>query len=530
MIPDEAGERAARGVREWAPVSSTPLLQKRSQLLVVALITFIAFALRLHLLREPLSYDESFSATLVASGFKQFLSTMWSGEGNMTLFYILLSGWKHLGYGEFSLRCLALLFGVATIPAVYQLGNRFLSSDAGLAGAALLALHGFHLYCSQFLRSYSLVVFLLVLSTYFFLSMVESPHKKPIWAAYVLTSALAVYAHLLAVLVLIPQWLSLTWGGLRRIGLIRSSAIVAAVGALASPMVADILLNNVGQLDWIPRPTIGRFLQVMQNLAGSYHGLWSSSRTVEGYVLLVPYAILWILAIFETIYFGSSESRVSAALRLLTFWFLFPIAALLAFSVFKPLSHPKSIFDPHYMSLCLPAAVLLAGQGMSILSGAAPRLRWVFPVALFFMLALSVDGIAVYYASRSLLSRQYDLRPVTHCILAQRKTGDVVFFYIPWKEPAPYFYYVRRELSSWSITGAPPAFSGNPAPETVALTTGPYKRIWLVWETGNPELIKQVPLIRSALEPHFHFVGERDFPGHGVALFAKGPQTQNKIP
>ena len=47
--------------------------------------------------------------------------------------------------------------------------------------------------------------------------------------------------------------------------------------------------------------------------------------------------------------------------------------------------------------------------------------------------------------------------------------------------------------------------------------------------------MKQAPLIHSALEAHFRPVGEQDFPGEGipsirVALFAKGPEPQEKSP
>jgi len=461
---------------------------------------------------------------------------MWYGEGNMALFYVLLRGWMYLGYSEFVLRCLPVFFGAATIPAVYQLGNRFLSRNAGLAGAALLAAHSFHLRSSQFLRSYSLLLFLLVLSTHFFLAAVESPHQKGIWAAYVLTSGLAIYAHMFAVLVLVPQWLSLAPSGLRRIGLVRLFWIVAAVGALVWPMAAEILQQKGGQLDWIPPPTIGRFLQVMQMLAGSYP--WPPRPTAEGYVLLVPYAGFWILAVLGMIYSAAPESRASTgnpAVRLLTLWFVFPIAATVAFSLVKPLSHPKYLFHPQFMSLCVPAAVLLAGQGISILSGLAPRRRWIFSVALFFMLALSIEGIAGYYAGVSLRSHHYDLRPVTRYILARQSPGDAVFFYIRWRQPYPYLYYVRRELSSQSIADAPVAFCGNLSPEKVDLVTRVYKRIWLVLEIEDSELMKQAPLIRSTLEAHFHFVGEQDFPGEGipsirVALFAKGPEPREKSP
>lgn len=78
--------------------------------------------------------------------------------------------------------------------------------------------------------------------------------------------------------------------------------------------------------------------------------------------------------------FRGSESRASTrnlAVRLLALWLIFPFVATLAFPVVNPFSHPKYLFHPTYLILWVPATVLLAGQGISILSGVAPRRRWI---------------------------------------------------------------------------------------------------------------------------------------------------------
>src|SRR5580704_7316355 len=136
---------------------SKPFLERHFALLSVALITVIALALRFYLLGKlSLTLDEADSAFFARLSWKEFLAAIRYGESNMTmtLFFVLLRGWIHLGDSEFVMRALPVLFGVATIPAVYHLGNRFLSRNAGLAGAALLAAHSYHLRYSQELRSY----------------------------------------------------------------------------------------------------------------------------------------------------------------------------------------------------------------------------------------------------------------------------------------------------------------------------------------------------------------------------------------
>ena len=502
--------------------SQNQLLQGRSQFLVIALVTLIALALRLHRLGEQLSYDESVSAVFASLSLREFVATLWGGEGNMALFYVLVRAWSHVGYGEAVLRCFSLFFGVATIPAVYELGRRFVDKKVGLAGAALLAANGFHIRYSQFLRSYALAVFLLVVSTYLFLAALESARQKKTWAAYVLVSALAVYAHVLALLVLIAQWLSLGPAALKRIGLGRLLWIVVTGGLLMSPMAAEMLLERKSQIDWIPSPTLGSFVKAIADLAGSYR--WSLPHPAVGLVLLVPFAVFWALAALGMVYSASAELEVpmrSVALRVLTLWLVFPIGAMLLFSLIRPLSHPQSLWNAQYVSLCLPAAMLVAGEGISVFSKTVCRLHWVFPVVLASMLALSAVGVEGDYVGRSIDSRNFGLRTITSYILARQRPADAIFFDIPWEQPYPYLYYTHLDQRQGIITTVPPAFSGHLTPEWINSAAEKYERIWVVWETAKPRSPEQVALIRSGFERSFQLAGEQEFPGHGIALFVK---------
>jgi uncharacterized membrane protein len=131
----------------------------------------------------------------------------WDFEGNMIFYYLLLRGWVHLGDSEAVVRSLSVLFGVATVAAVYDLGCRLFNRTAGLIAAALLTIHGFHILWSQQARSYALLTLLLVVSTSLLVSALQAPDPRRTWAAYVIVSALACYCHFFAVLVLMTHWL-----------------------------------------------------------------------------------------------------------------------------------------------------------------------------------------------------------------------------------------------------------------------------------------------------------------------------------
>jgi uncharacterized membrane protein len=170
----------------------------------------------------------------------------------MALYYLFLRACLYLGDTEFWLRSLSALLGVSTIAATHALGKRFLSQRVGLVAAALLTVHGSRIRYSQEMRSYTPVTLLVVLSTYAFLGVLEVPERRAFWVLYALSSAIAIYAQVLVVFVLCSQWLILTPG---RLGSFRLLSVGTAIGILAAPMAAVMLLQNKGQLDWVPRPS-----------------------------------------------------------------------------------------------------------------------------------------------------------------------------------------------------------------------------------------------------------------------------------
>src|SRR5215469_514515 len=198
------------GQSSWVPTGSSLLL-----LIFLATGTF----LRLHMLgTKSLWLDEAFSVTIARMSWPGFLHTLWWGEANMALYYLLLRAWVVLGDSEFWLRSISAIFGAITILAIYRLGERFLSRKAGLVAAALLTVHAYHVRYSQELRSYTLVALLIVLSTYAFLAALEKPNRTDYWALYVLFTALAIYAQVFAAFVVCSQWILLTPERIKQLG------------------------------------------------------------------------------------------------------------------------------------------------------------------------------------------------------------------------------------------------------------------------------------------------------------------------
>ena len=126
----------------------------------------------------------------------------------MSLYYFLLHHWLRFGSSEGFVRALSVLFAVASIPAIYILGRRLFDSQVGLTAAALLAVNAYHVQFSQDARSYSLMVLLCLFSSWYFLKCLTEPSRRN-RAAYILSSALAVYAQFFSLLLVLAQGLSL---------------------------------------------------------------------------------------------------------------------------------------------------------------------------------------------------------------------------------------------------------------------------------------------------------------------------------
>jgi mannosyltransferase len=115
------------------------------------------------------------------------------------LYFLSTYLFRQVSESESLLRLPSVFYGVLSIAAVFALGKALLGRREGLIGAFLLAVSGFHLRYSQEARYYSLLVLLATFSLYFFYRGLHRNNRLS-WAGYVLSTSLAVYTHLFALL------------------------------------------------------------------------------------------------------------------------------------------------------------------------------------------------------------------------------------------------------------------------------------------------------------------------------------------
>ena len=454
-------------------------------------IAALALGLRLHLLAAKSFWlDEGVSVAAGQLPWSDFFKLLWRREANMGLYYLLLRGWIHLGDSEFGLRLLSVVFALGAVVAVYALGRLLFDRNTGMLAALLLALNAFHLRYSQEARSYSLLVLLVTLSTYFFVLLLENPSSKN-RALYITASVLAFYAHFFSLLVIVAQWIALML--LKREPRPKSKAVSSTmwIAALCLPGIAFLLLKNRGQLDWIPTPTFRSVYEAIVLFAGQ-----------AGPGLLIVYGALCGFALIKA---SHSEPWPS---RLLATWLILPIALLLVVSIAKPL------FVPRYAAMCLPALVLLAAAGLREL-----KTYWRAATAML-LVVLSLAGIRNYYAGLS--AEDQGWRELTRFVVANSVAGDQVIFENGVERPV--FEYYRRD-SKWPQVLFPSHgeeftyrdFEGN-ATAQVAESAEQHWRVWLIHsDSSSPEL-------QAALAARFRELQAKQFPAATARIYLRLPK------
>ncbi len=285
----------------------------------LTLVTILAALFRIHALAaRTFWFDEGVSVGIARLDWYNFGRILWRREANMSLYYLLLRAWLHVGQSEAFVRGLSVLLALATIPVVYALGRRLFGPQAGLIAALLLAVNANHVRYSQEARGYALMVLLCAASSLYFLKCLELPSPRN-RIAYILFSAAAVYAHFYSGLLIVAQWSSLLFLDQECIprGMRKDWGWVAL---LTSPVAIFVATTGAGPLRWIQRPGFRDVWELGLRLTGN-----------DGVILFLAYVVACMIAVVPAMLSevkpGPIRKRASWdtwRYRFLLLWLLFP--------------------------------------------------------------------------------------------------------------------------------------------------------------------------------------------------------------
>src|SRR3989338_1762189 len=133
-----------------------------------------------------------------------------NGGGGIPPFYLLVANYwtKLFGLSEFKLRLLSALFGVLSIYMIFLVGKILFDYRIGLISAFVLSINYIHIHYSQEARSYSLLVFLTLMTAYFLLNALKT-NKKYNWFVYIISSIMLIYTHYFGFFMLFFEYLFL---------------------------------------------------------------------------------------------------------------------------------------------------------------------------------------------------------------------------------------------------------------------------------------------------------------------------------
>jgi uncharacterized membrane protein len=231
---------------------------------LVAGLTVLAAVLRFATLGvQSYHHDEVVTASrILRAGFGHAMNAVNFSESTPPLYYALAWVWTQVtGTGEWGLRSLSAVAGVATVPVAYAIGAELRGRRAGLWTAALVAVNPMLLWYSQEARAYALLVLFCSVSLLFTLRAMRGGARRDYvwWGVF---SGLAVATHYFAIFPILAEIFLLwrargraSWPGL---------AILAAACAALAPLAHHQM--SIGHADWIGSSSLG-------------HRLWETAAT-----------------------------------------------------------------------------------------------------------------------------------------------------------------------------------------------------------------------------------------------------------
>ena len=245
-------------------------LGERPDVVVIVVLTVLASLLRLiTLAAQSFWLDEGYTERLLHMPFEQMIRTVPTTESTPYLYYVVAWVWTHVfGFGEYGVRSLSALAGIATVPVVYLsarwLGGRRAAAIAGL----LVAVSPAMVWFSQEARSYSLATLLSALTVLCVIGYQRSGRSRWLagWAA---SAALGLATHYFVAFVVLGElvWLWRTAPRDRR--LVAAVGLVAATGCALVPLA--IRQERTGHADYISHASLHTTLvQIPKQLLVGY--------------------------------------------------------------------------------------------------------------------------------------------------------------------------------------------------------------------------------------------------------------------
>ncbi len=560
----------------------------RRRLFITGLVLWLAFGLRLYQLDfQSIWWDEGHSL-FVASHPIAAIPTLPAMDVHPPAYFALLHGWMNLtGSSEFALRYLSVIFSLLTIAVLWRfaanISHRLTLFSPPLSGspasltALLAALSPLYVAYAQEVRSYAMLTFLALTSTYLLWRILFTNPQLPIsnlqspvignWLlviSYILLSAAGLYTHYFTIFLLLFHnlaWLVWLLPAPRRRGkLWRWIVSQAGILFLFTPQLWLALHQVTGYTNPnLTPPGLGQFIS--RSWQAYTVGLTLDPTLAWWGMMLIAAGLIasWVSVLFSTasgaryqvsgvkspaagVQSEARQTQVSSKISshsllltpyflFLASWFLLPLAAY-----FLVLQRQPS-FEPRYMMLVTPALFLLLALGISQVSGVrspakgaqsearkaqASRFRAEDSLVTFYVLRFTFYAIPLLVFAVSLHSYytdetyfKDDSAGVARWLAQETGPNDLIYVDVP----HPFHYYAAK-----GRIAAPLRYlfvDIHTAADTLSREAAGRSRLfWITWRGSDTDPRGVIPFLA---QKYGQKLGQRDFRGYHVEWFSLPP-------
>ena len=335
---------------------------------ICCLIVTVTIVLRVLYMQADLWYDEACSWVTAKQGFPfGIMDNLLNVDLQHTpLYFFLLHFWiKIFGDGEFAMRFLSLIFGIASVPLVYTASKKIMSQQEAFWTSAITAVSPLLVLFSVEIRMYPIVVFLVLLSLNYLIDFEQKEDNKSL-IKLTAVNLLIPYTLVGGILYNIALFLCysiylytkkkdmlrkyITGAGIELVLLIpyfvligyyakmRSVFVISHEGTLAFFNVVDVIRNFFGS-------------SIVDNI------YWPS---VEPYQITFLFALLVVVPCVYFIYgFIKGLKQSNNFMQVLYKIFLLSFCLSVLFSLFK-----VNVFTVRYILYLLPPLFILSVSGL----------------------------------------------------------------------------------------------------------------------------------------------------------------------
>lgn len=364
---------------------------------ILILVISLGTILRLYDLgAESIWFDEAGSIDLTMKDLPTLFSKSYYGP----LYFLILKSWIRIwGISEFALRTLSVILGIGSIFSIYKVGKILFNAKVGLLSAFLLSISPMHIFYSQEIKHYSLLIFLTLLSMFFFIKLFKENHTK-LYIYLSLINILLVYTFLHSILIIVSQnvFFFVKSKGTKNRWIV-SQFIVLTFFLL---WFVPVLMTSFNEpwirvsTAWIPKPSLATLIETFRTFSYGGESYGGNDFHIDLKYLRITNFLFYIFTFLSLLGLCSSLKSSSniedfplrkEAVLLLSIWLFFPLLIIFLFSkLFFP------IYVIRYAILSLPAFLIFTALGIDRIKMHLIRRGLVFLITI-----LTIYALTVYY-------------------------------------------------------------------------------------------------------------------------------------